>query len=249
MTLILSYVTPYGVAMAADDAISEVWGSHGRVLRGATKLFAHYGAHAGIGIWGEGVLPFPAFGVPASGFPLVPLEFVIKEFLRQSTTVRRIDELANLLGGYLNDTYAKAKRAVAIDVAGCLDEEGKFLPVIFRLANCNDPFADEPGIGHFTTQTIRVPKPFEDRDQFPIVGGNVNAGYWVNELTFALTEAGKRTFADVPGSSLESRQRFLGVMARSVSDIYTNMTQIRSIGAVVATLGVDNQSGSVSFSS
>lgn len=248
MTLILSYVTPYGVAMAAEDAITEVWGKQRRVLRGATKLFAHYPAHAGIGIWGEGGLPVPVNGVPVAGFPIVALEFIIKEFIRQSQTLRRVDELVRVLAGYLNDNYARSKRAVAIDVAGCLEQEGNWLPVIYRLANCDDPFAEEPVIVEFAPKAIRPAKPWEDADELPLVGGNVNAGYWVAELTTALRVAAALTAVDVPGSSLEARTRFLGVIARAVADIYTNMTPVRSIGAEVSTLAVDSQSGSVSLS-
>ncbi len=57
MTLVLTNVTEYGIAMAADDALTERLGKEVRILHGATKLFAHYHCHCGLATWGLGALP------------------------------------------------------------------------------------------------------------------------------------------------------------------------------------------------
>jgi len=217
MTLVLTNVTDYGVVMAADDALVETAGKYSRVLHGATKLFAHYGCHCGMATWGAGELPHQN---PAS--PPVALEFILKRFVGETQGIESVDTQVN----------------------------GSWVPFVYQIANCDDPYAVLPVVRQFASRVVRPLGPFSAlRDMYPIANGVVNAGYWVDALFDALVAGGDVTENShlVPGNSMEKRQAFLGLVARSVSDTHLTMNLSRSIGPRVLTLGISSQDGVLSF--
>lgn len=234
MTLVLTWVTEYGIAMAADDALTETYGGHQRVLRGATKLIQHYGCKAGFGTWGAGTLPNQERGKNP-----IAIEFVVRYFLGEAVRVEAIDVLAQGLVERLNE-FPTGEEVSAVDVAAYVTCDAERSPVVYRIANTDDPYADRPKIRRFSLQEVRKAVPYDsDADAYPIPGGHANAAFWVPRMMDGMTMAAKETEEpNIPGNDLEQRTTFLGVIARGVSNAFTRTNISSSIGPNITTLAL-----------
>ena len=100
MTLILTRVARDGIVMAADSAVTEEFGTHTRILHGASKLMPHSASASCIGTWGGGVVPHPE---PQKA--PIAVEFIVEEFLGQAGSIKSGRELVERLAGWLSENY------------------------------------------------------------------------------------------------------------------------------------------------
>ncbi|HEV7297873.1 MAG TPA: hypothetical protein VGN72_00790 [Tepidisphaeraceae bacterium] len=243
MTLILTNVTPYGVVMAADDALTERYGDFVRILNGATKVFAHYGCHCALATWGAGALPYrdPPY-MP------VAIEFILRGFIRETSEVDRVEILLDGLVERLNGEYRRPNGPAMIDVAGCKLVEGVWLPFAFQIGNSEDPYHWEPEIRSFRLRQMRQPAAFNiSTDEYPIANGIVNTGYWADAYFDGMVAAAMSSErADrVPGNTLEDRQAFLACAARAVSDLHVAMDLSKSVSTRISSVSISSANGAV----
>jgi hypothetical protein len=243
MTLIVTQVTPDGIAMAADAAVTETWLGYGRVLHGATKLFAHQPSGSGIGIWGEAVLASP----DSRKHPTpIPLEFALRYFLdrNQATTPAR---LVQAMTEWLINEFPSPKRAMGIDIASCERVVDGFRPTIFRIANCAYPYVDQV-VTRFRYERLRAPIAFDPvQDRFFTVAGTLNAEFWVEEFSLAIGRATLRTHSAVRAGTLKQQCRYLQALVRSIADIQSTTGLNDTIGGAIATLGISSRDGIISL--
>jgi hypothetical protein len=212
-------------------------GAHSRTLYGGTKLFAHPQSLRGVGIWGGATLPHPE-EIKAP----IALEFVLREFLNTERAVDSSEILAFRLSDWLNGSFPRARQRIGIDIAALDRTDSGYHPAVYRLTNSASIEAD---IERFRVHRLRRRGPFHAESDEPlIVGGDINAAVWVEELRAAIRLAADRTFTELPNDLTSLRQR-LAVLVRSVSDLYRVTGLGESIGGPVATLSIEAATGTI----
>lgn len=122
MTLVMTEVSTYGVAMAADSAVTF---PDGRVYVGAQKLIPVPQINAGLSIWGRGSVNGTAADTWLQGFVQndVPSEMTL---LDMAETL--VDRLNNEFGGPINDR-------MGIHVGGFGEKNGIRGPAFYHIHN------------------------------------------------------------------------------------------------------------------
>ena len=146
MTLILTELSSFGIAMAADSALTEELrkpdGTIGdKVYYGAQKLFTVPKLRAGIAYWGWGNIPQPGAGW-LNPQKLERTELWISHFLGENKErYRSIPELAKLLENELRkripevDTKMFPKGDGGIHLAGYETVDGQLAPTFWHIHN------------------------------------------------------------------------------------------------------------------
>jgi hypothetical protein len=226
MTLVLTKVTTDGIAMAADAALTEVFGPFQRILTGAAKLLPHHPSLSCLGTWGHAVLPNPTQGADP-----IPLELVLRQFLGLAKSIGDADVLSAKLVDWLNDNFETAKGVVGVDLASVRAGRDQASRVVHRIMNAE---AVDAKPARFRRYTIRPPGDFSDDDAPIIVAGDINAQVWVDEIRAGIRNAAIKVGRSLPESA-EEVAAWLAAMVRTVSDLYHNLQIHQSIGGPVTT--------------
>jgi len=134
MTLILTELSEFGIAMAADSAVTHIidypGGVGARVYRGAVKLLPVQSLQAGISVWGIGAL---------SG---VPIDNHLRNFLHDNrSNYSSLRELAFLLQDELRrwvpdiDVDSHPLGTIGIHLAGFENVGNQQLPTFWHIHN------------------------------------------------------------------------------------------------------------------
>jgi hypothetical protein len=166
----------------------------------------------------------------------------------EANDITSMPDLVHFLVKHLNEDYGPVASAAMIDVAGCISSPNGWLPALFQIGNCDDPYRDPPVIREFASRAMRAPRAFDPtNDNYPVVNGLWDVGYWIDAQVDAFNLASDVTerTEQVPGNSLRRRQLFLRSVARAVFDINVTMDLSNAIGPNISTLGVSSVNGEI----
>jgi hypothetical protein len=237
MTLVLTKVARDDIAMAADAAITERYKEYERILTGASKLLPHRSSGSCLGTWGAGLLPNPT-----EGNNPIQLEFVLRDFLVMARTITNAGDLSTKLVDWINDNFRIAKGVIGIDIASTRPGPGEAMPVVYLVINSN---AVDGHPHRFHCDLVRTAARFSEvDDRAIIVAGDINAGFWVDELHAAIRHAASRTTNPLSDSAQDVAS-WLAVIVRAVSDLYRNLQLGHSIGGPVSIAVLQQSDGRV----
>jgi len=165
MTLVLTELSKFGVAMAADSAVTF---PGGRVYIGAQKLLPVYKLNAGIAVWGQGEIGNE------------DADIWLQKFIDNKTENNMsLWNFAELLADGLNKAFSGViKERMGVHVAGFDKKQGIFGPVFYHIHNghyhleysngsikqISDEPHGNPPIREFRAHEDCAPKLYSDND-------------------------------------------------------------------------------------
>lgn len=235
MTLVITELSPFGITMVADSAVTfnETLPSGisiGRVLNGARKLqFIPY-LSAGISVWGIGSIP------PSPGG--VSTDLWLFDFIERRSSCQSIDEFANTLAEELQDTIGNVQEPMGFHLAGYVEREGLSLPTFYHIRNVEGTYVRYE-FHNFISGHDFPPRVLAGNEILLIRNGDY--GPYAN-LVHAVDEALPRiqatTGLSIPFPSLQGRMAYQKAWLKFVSDLYASSGILRTIGGEIETIGI-----------
>ncbi len=218
MTLVLTEVSQFGVAMAADSAITFPFG---RVYIGAQKLLPVYQINAGLAIWGKGNVND------------VEADVWVQNFIDNDVTSGMgLWEMANKLAEKLNEAFGEViSERMGIHVGGFDEKNGIHGPAFYHVHNGhyrpgfrNGEYVvipDEP-IREFRAHDDRLPAIYEPNDFYLTRNGDFAVfAFLYDQITPLLKDIHKRTRLIFPyPPSLAARGEHLRFWINTIKEIY-----------------------------
>jgi hypothetical protein len=236
MTLIITEITPYGIAMVADGAYNfrEMTPSgtiRQRVLTGARKLQYIPYLNAGVSMWGSGRL----MSIVGEIFADIWME----DFIKRCEGIGSLEAFAHALRDEMQKTMGEEHRPLGFHLAGYEEIEGDNWPAFYHLRNCEGGYTDleihEFVIGKELGHDI---DPAE-HDRLVWYNGDYGLYRHVREgAEEGVLRVRTITGFEVPYPSLEGRLRYLAAWVKFVSDLYECSNLPREIGGEVDCLGI-----------
>lgn len=236
MTLIISEITPFGIAMVADTTYnfkemmpSGAIGS--RVLNGARKLQYIPYLNAGISMWGTGRVK----SITGEIFT----DLWVEDLIRRYQGIDTLESFASALREELERAMGQEDRPLGFHLAGYEEQEGHRWPAFFHVRNCEGDYAS-PEIHDFVLgrEVGRTKLP---DDEEGLVWYNGDYGLYKNirdGVEKGLSKIRSISGFEVPHPSLEGRTRYLAGWVRFISDLYECSNLPREIGYEVDCLAI-----------
>jgi len=221
MTLVMTEVSSYGVAMAADSAVTF---SNGRVYIGAQKLLPVHIINAGLSIWGQGCVKEKDADIWVQNF--------IQNDVRNEMTLLNMakilaDKLNNEFGGVIGNR-------MGIHVGGFDEKDGVRGPAFYHIHNGNFHYkigngnidlvpGEDPPIREFRVHEDNPPQIYTNNN-YPIPTRNGDFSIFAilyDQLNPILNNIQKSAGFNFPSpSNLESRGEFLRFWINITSELY-----------------------------
>lgn len=250
MTLVLTEISPYGIVMGADSAVTcEIQlpgGSQGqRVLVGVQKLLPIPYLGAGVSCWGYGYIGNIQTDIWLNDF--------IQRHEGQLGTLQEFafslrDELRSIIGS------GSGQGECGFHLAGFIEEQGVPVPDFWHVHNgSSEYFKDvDPTIfnaNHDLEAAIRQGRYDPNNPNIIYITRNGDYQFyaaWWADFEQVLDNFLRKQGIAVPKPSLQGRVEYVRFQIRSISEIYRMSTLLPSIGGQISTLAI-NQSGIRSF--
>ena len=140
MTLVVSEVSNYGIAMAADSAITTSY-PPGWVLAsgtpapptirtGAQKIIPIKTIDAAISVWGFGTV-----GIPNDLEAQIPIDKFLKDFANSVDDGQSLDDVGEQLAYLINERIRTEDTRGGFHLSGYIQAEGKKIPVLYHIHN------------------------------------------------------------------------------------------------------------------
>lgn len=251
MTLVLSELSVFGVAMAADAAITTEFFGHlpllsGRqtppvVRTGARKLVAVPQAGAAISVWG-----FGAIGTPSDPTPQIPIDLYLLDFAAEVPAGARLADIGESLARKTNLRIRIGQDRGGFHVGGFISEGPHTVPAVYTVhtgpedASPQLPLAlyrDFPDPRNLDISTWAT----DLRTHFYYVrNGDFGAYALLAESLFDLTQrlAQEQHFVvpspDRFADPLEGRGRFLRLQLQTICEFYRLSNRLETIAGPVS---------------
>ena len=234
MTLILTELSEFGVAMAADTAETVVLqGPSGapytRVTYGAKKLLPIPALRAGVSSWGLGAIPDKR---PPSG--RIPTDIWLQDFLRLNEQAKTIDALARALASALNPLIAPERGALGFHIAGVVHKANHKMVTLYTVKN-GDPSRAEQ-LHEFRVVREIAPATYKPGMK-PYIHSDGDIALF-EELS-PIAEKKLKALGGVVVGPFQGRADYIGSWIRFISDLYHASGLYRTIGGQVNTLFID----------
>lgn len=245
MTLVLTEISPYGIVMGADSAVtyktqlpdgSETW----RVLNGVQKLIPVVHLNAGVSCWGYGKIDS------------IETDIWLRDFIeRHVADTKNLKQFALALQDELRQaTGSKSGESkCGFHLAGYIrNEEENLMPDFWhihngpsqyfsnidpRQFNANHDLAAAIRQGHYNPGNPAAIYITRNGDyQFYAV--------WWEAFEKVVNQFLRAQGIDVPKASLLGRVDYVRFQIRSISEIYHMSTLLPSIGGEISTLAIDS---------
>ena len=234
MTLVITEITKFGIAMVADSAVTstEVMPSGkvmNRVLNGVRKLQVIPYLGAAISVWGIGSILASKGEVSTDNW--------LADFIERHSSTGSLDEFANFLVKELQTVIGPIQKPMGFHLSGYVDISGRKLPTFYHVRNVE---------GTYAQYTFHEFSPGQDYPPQEI-GNNLferrNGDYGPYA---ALSEAVHQAIPKVqvgmgltiPHPSLPGRLAYLAAWVRFISDLYESSGLLKTIGGGIAAVGI-----------
>ncbi|MBZ5558987.1 MAG: hypothetical protein LAO77_17070 [Acidobacteriia bacterium] len=241
MTLILTELTPFGIAMAADSAVTFTHPTTGYSFvqpNAAAKLQSIPSLNAGVSCWGIGAIED------------APTDEWLAAFILQNAHVPSIGAFAAALASALQDAVGPSEEGIprlGFHVAGFETYEGQPLPSFYHVHDGPSTTLAMRGISvdpHLVNANHDMP-PAEYLNQVVAGGGWItrNGDYQLYGQLFGLLEqffghVGQLGIAIPNSQNLLDRAQYLIFQIRTVSHIYRLSNLVPGIGGPITYLTI-----------
>lgn len=259
MTLIVSEVSKYGIAMAADSAITEEyppdWSmSSGKsappiVRIGAQKIIPIKVIKSAIAVWG-----FGAIGTESYHGAQIPIDQFLLDFVTSVKPRESLEDVGNRLVDLVNQRIDVGNVRGGFHIAGYTKEKGKRFPALYHMHTGHKP--DGPH------------GPLKLYKDYPFGAGR-SVEKWLNELnstTFWLRNGAFQTYAifseyledlmsrlkketeficpDISrfNTPLEARGRYLKLQIQTLCEFYRLSNHLETIAMPVSWITINSKS-------
>jgi len=237
MTLIITELSEFGIAMVADSAVTyfERLPSEQpvpRVLNGALKLQVIPYLNAGVSVWGHGTLPVENAHVST--------DIWLRYFIQHHSGVASLDEFVDRLQIELQNIAGDLQKPLGFHLAGYVDVDDRRLPDFYHVRN-NDGTFRQYNMHDFVNGHVPFPDGIEKGKPFRVRNGDYGP-YAI--LSAGLENVLPQIHSDsdlklaIPHPSLHGRIGYLTAWVRFVSDLYASSGLIRTIGGGITALGI-----------
>ena len=235
MTLVITELSKYGIAMVADSAVTEVLKlpsgrTIARVLTGVRKLQVIPYLGAGISVWGLGSILLENTQVPT--------DLWLNDFIERHSGTGSIDEFAKRLTEELRSAVGMKTDALGFHLAGYVEVNSKRLPTFYHVRNVEGDFVSSYSFHEFVPGHDMPPREFDDEILTTRNGDYGPYALLVKAVENALPAIKTVKGLTIPHSSLQGRVAYLAAWVRFVSDLYASSGVPRTIGGDVAALGI-----------
>ncbi len=206
MTLVLTDVTKFGIAMVADSAITTTilfpsGKNIKRVTTGAQKLQVIPYLNAGISFWGAG-------SIPAMGDSRYPTDVWLQYFIERHADVDSLATFADILSNELQRLPKQIREPTGFHLAGYVQVDEEYLPTVYHIRNVDGNFRGYD-LHDFVVGHDYPPNPIEEKSFFLR-----NGDYGVYALLSGLVDLGNLAVRDelgieIPHQSLGGRIAYL----------------------------------------
>jgi hypothetical protein len=235
MTLIITELSKFGIAMVADSAITYTeilpdGKEFSRVLNGAQKLQAIPYLKAGISVWGLG-------GIPTRNGNL-STDVWLNDFIERHSQIVTLPEYADCLVRELQESVGEYQTPVGFHLAGFVDVENQELPTFYHIRNVDGTFAHYE-LHEFIAGQDFPPRALADNESYITRNGDYGA---YATLAAAVQNALPRIQAgigiNIPYPSLQGRIAYHSAWIKFVSELYASSGLLRTIGGSISALGI-----------
>ena len=239
MTLILTEITEFGIAMAADSAVTTSYnlGRHSghRVLAGVRKLQPVHYLNAGISCWGVGEI---------GG---LDTDIWLENFIKANEHIHKLNDFAMLLQNELRRVLGMIEQNTAgFHLAGFVEKEGRKMPTFFHVHNGPSQYPSIAAQIDSALFNANQDMPPEDcpPGYFKITR---NGDFQLYAELFGAVESFFNTRVrplgiEIPSPlTLGSIAEYLRFQIKTVSEIYKLSNLVPSIGGPVTTLTISDQ--------
>lgn len=230
MTLIITELSKFGIAMVAETAVTEIIDFSGRrmarVLNGAQKLQQIPYLNAGISVWGLGSISD------------IPTDIWLMDFISQHASVSSIADFAMKLVDSLQDEIGDIKEPLGFHLAGYVTVNGRNLPTFYHVRNVDGTYKHYnqhefiPGQDIPPREIVSEPYPITRNGDYGLYARLSE----VQEMIMPFVEA--ETGVSIPAQSLTGRVRYHAAWVKFISDLYNSADLMRTIGANVSGLAI-----------
>ena len=235
MTLIITELSEFGIAMVADSAVTieektPSGDSIPRVLNGAQKLQVVPYLGAGISMWGIGTIRTPLWPISTDVW--------IVDFIQRHAHVTSIDEFANELARKLQNDVGNIKEPMGFHLAGYVEQYGKRMPTFYHVRNVDGTYL------HYEYHDFIPGQDFPPREMKKDELCRTRNGDYGPYATLAwgvetvLPTIRKSVGISIPYPSLQGRIAYLTAWLRFVSDLYASSGLLRTIGGNILSIGI-----------
>lgn len=253
MTLLLTEITRFGIAMAADSAITfreplPAGGTRIRVVRGANKLQEIPRLNAGISMWGQGSFRM--------GDDVINMDTWIENLITErEDDYDSLENFATLLASEINnhvqpiDVTQDPFGTVGFHLAGFVDFEGESLQTFYHVHNGRSQALEMRGEPVANPSVVNANHDFPPHMAIELSGRLVwyrtrNGDLQIYNRLWGLLEAFLRNFEReshivIPHStSITDRSDWLKFQIKTMAELYAFGNLERTIGGDIATLTI-----------
>jgi len=235
MTLIITELSTFGIAMVADSAVTYIEQlpsgkeTH-HVLNGARKLQFIPQLSAGISMWGRGSIPTKHGEIFTYTW--------LGDFIEQHSDVHTIDDFANILANELQALLHDKKEPLGFHLAGYIEIDGIKMPTFYHVRNVDGDFNKYEHHEFIPGQDF-PPRELPRNKMYITRNGDYGPYAVLSQAVFqALPAIQGGIGLDIPHPSLQGRMSYHSAWVRFVSELYASSRLLKTIGGNIASLGI-----------
>lgn len=235
MTLVITEISRFGIAMVADSAVTftEVLPSGDNVhyvLSGARKLQVIPHLNAGISVWGLGAVPTMSGELSTAVW--------LEDFIKRHSSTVSLDGFANELVEELQSTIGDRKQPMGFHLAGYVEVNGQRLPTFYHVRNVDGTYKHYEH-HEFVPGQDYPPKDIGENQIYITRNGDYGPyAALVETMQIALPHIQVGMGLTIPHPSLEGRVVYHSAWVRFISELYASSGLLRTIGGTVSALGI-----------
>ncbi len=258
MTLIVSEVSRFGIAMAADSAITEVYPQNSMlpsgartpptVRVGAQKIIPIHSIDAAISVWGFGT-------VGAGGRPdaMIPIDRYLEDFAKTVKPNSSLEEVGSQLAAMTNDRISVGQIRGGFHLGGYTVQDGERFPALYHI------HTGHKAEGPHGPLTLHRDYPFESRRDvdkwlrelksttFWLRNGAIDAYVaFQTHLNDLMNHLRKEADFDCPyhsrfSSALEARGQFLRLQIQTICEFYRLSNRLETIAMPISWITISEK--------
>jgi hypothetical protein len=235
MTLIITELSQFGIAMVADSAVtfSEKLPPKKTVhyvLSGARKLQAVPYLSAGVSMWGLGSIPIADAEVSTDVW--------LGDFIERHSAINSLNDFAAVLARELQDHLKHIRQPLGFHLAGYVEVGNKRLPTFYHVRNVDGTFKHYEHHEFIPGQDV-PPREFSQGEAYITRNGDYGPYVLLAEVVRnALPQIEAVAGLTIPYPSLEGRIAYHSAWVKFVSELYASSGLLRTIGGSILSLGV-----------
>lgn len=245
MTLIITEVSPYGIVMAADSALTITRAGETTVLTNCIKLLPIESIRGGISFWGLGFIE--------NRYTHLWLRDLVDMFRGQNITIHEIaNRLTDTLNEVLNPKLANDDQLLGFHLAGFTKIKGKLMPDVYHITNAYQRGDTSYRLKEFRGQHELIAEEYFNRlfrgkknEPAKLIFWLRNGDWqfysiWLEKMESLLDLYWRRQRnIQIPQANLESREEYVRFQIQTIINLYKiSSAEYKIVGAPITTLSL-----------